>query len=194
MKTLLLIDSIDRDETEDPVYLDKIKTCLDGFLSFSLGDRAKLLSSKHKNRILGICFWKFSNGYYFIKPWEEFLGCPISPNGVTFVSDICPNIHCATPLVRNPKDPQVYCHKCNRAYSKICTVPHGIVAFEKYIEKLKQKQFCHACGKKQIDWKSEDVELCNSCFMKHGDLSFVATGTGTKIPVSAEIMLMKRGA
>jgi hypothetical protein len=189
MKTLYLIDAIDRDGTEDPVYLDKLETIANGRIVFSLGERGRLLSSKHKNRIFGICFWKFIKGFYYIKPWEEFLGFPISPNGTTWVEDACPDTHCNTSVFRDPRIAKIYCPSCKRYYSKPYKKIIDTSVFNKYIEKIKKSDFCQACGKRDPIWKSEDTQLCSECFPKYGDTSFTCFNHGTKIPIPAEIIL-----
>lgn len=188
MITLYYIDAIDRNGTEDPVYLDKNETLKHGRIVLSLGDRESLLSNKNAKRIFGICYWKFMQGYYFIKPWEEFLGCPISPDGTTWVEDMCPDVHCGTKTFRDPKSPRLHCPNCNREYSKPYTKEINTFVFEKYIDKIKKSEFCHACGKPNPIWTKEDTKLCVKCFPKYGDTSF-SCDYGTKIPIPAEIIL-----
>ena len=189
MKTLYLIDVIDRDSTEDPVYLDKIKTTEQGRIVLSLGDRESLLSSKQKHRIFGICYWKFIQGFYWTRPWEKFLNCPIGPDGVTWILDTCPDSFCGTQIFRDRRNSLIFCPTCNRHYNKPWKKEIKTFVFEKYIDKIKKQNFCHACGKTDPAWSNDDVKLCIKCFPKYGDVSFSNVDLGTKIPFPASIIL-----
>lgn len=189
MRTLYFIDAIDRDTTEDPVYLDKLKTIEHGRIVLSLGDRESLLSNKQKNRIFGICYWKFIQGHYLTKSWEAFLGFPIGPDGVTWIMDTCPDAYCGTQTFRDPKETFIYCPSCKRKYHKPWKKKINTFVFEKYITKIKKQNFCQACGKANPPWISEDTKLCEKCFPKYGDSSFTNSNDGTKISFPSSIIL-----
>jgi len=194
-KNLFMIDTITRINSEDAVYLDKNQTLEKGYIHFSLGKMAKLLSNKNINRIIHICFWKFLHGHYYTKSWEKFLDARINDDGTTWVRDNCFDVNCNAKIIRDPKNPKIYCPRCERHYFKPFAGKINMPYMEKYLEKIKNLEFCQSCGKQPAFWENkEKIFLCNRCFLKIGDSSFRIENklSGTKTSLINGIILSER--
>ncbi len=178
-----------------PVYLNRIKTFEHNHIFFTLGKERKYINKKNAERALGICYWKFSKGHYYTKPWEDFLGSPIHSSGTIWVMDQCSDHYCGTTILRDPNSPKIHCDKCNRTYYKpyLDRIDTGLIL--KYIVRMKGKCFCHSCGTLNAPWTNSDTRLCYKCFIKYGDHSFQQENNtfGTKITFPADMMLTMEG-